>query len=98
MTGESMSKEERILRMIKRVLTEVAKDTSTPPGVQHPLRDETIQSIRECLALVAARERELGDESGRASRARPEFVDEPKKSQVVTFHRKKRRDPDKKTD
>jgi len=97
MSGETISKEERILRMIKRVLTEVAKDTSTPPGVQHPLRDETIQAIRECLSLVAARERELGEESGRANRSRPEFIDEPKKSHVVTFHKRKH-DPDKKGD
>ena len=83
------SVEEKILRMLKRVLTDIAKDTSTPPGMKHPLSENTIQSIRECLGLISAREQELAEKSGRPSRSRPEFVDEPKTTQVVTLHRKK---------
>jgi len=86
---EGPNKEEKILRMLKRVLTDIAKDTSTPPGMKHPLTENTILSIRECLGLISAREQELAEESGRPSRSRPEFVDEPKKTQVVTLHRKK---------
>ena len=71
-------KEEKILRMLKRVLTDIAKDTSTPPGMKHPLSENTIQGIRDCLGLISAREKELTEESGRPSRSRPEFVDEPK--------------------
>ncbi len=85
--AENPSQEERILRMIKRVLTDIAKDTSTPPGIKHPLSENTIQGIRECLALVAARERELNESAGRKNSARPEFIDEPKKTQVLTFHK-----------
>jgi hypothetical protein len=96
MTSEVSSKEEKILRALKRVLTDIAKDTSTPPGMKHPLSADTIQSIRDCLGLISARERELAEESGRPSRARPEFVDEPKKTHVVTLHRKKKPDSDKK--
>jgi len=86
---EVPSKEEKILRMLKRVLTDIAKDTSTPPGMKHPLSEKTIQGIRDCLGLISAREKELTDESGRPSRSRPEYVDEPRKTQVVTLHRKK---------
>ena len=77
--------EEKILRMLKRVLTDIAKDTSTPPGMKHPLSENTIQSIRECLGLISAREKELAEESGRPSQSRPEFIDEPKTTQVVTL-------------
>jgi hypothetical protein len=91
MTGHEPSPEERILRMVKRVLTDIAKDTSTPPGMKHPLSEPTVQGIRDCLALIAARERELAEAAGRTSRARPEFVDEPKKSHVVTLHRPKKK-------
>jgi len=100
---EGPSKEEKILRMLKRVLTDIAKDTSTPPGMKHPLSENTIQSIRDCLGLISAREKELADESGRPSQSRPEFVDEPNttpelaevnrventrsNTQVVTLHR-----------
>ena len=85
--NEPPSQEERILRMIKRVLTDIAKDTSTPPVMKHPLSENTIQGIRECLALVAGRERELNESAGRKNSARPEFIDEPKKTQVLTFHK-----------
>jgi len=89
MSDEAVSKEERILKMLKRVLTDVAKDTSTPAGMQHPLSEKTIQGIRECLSLISARERELAEEAGRPNRARPEFTDEPKTTHVVTLHKKK---------
>lgn len=93
---EPPNKEERILRMVKRVLTDIARDTSTPPGMKHPLSEPTIQGIRDCLALISTRERELTEASGRPNRARPEFTDEPKKSHVVTLHRpKKKPDGDK---
>ncbi len=81
--------ETRILRMVKRTLTDVAKDTSAPPGTAHPLTPETIQGLRECFGLITAREQELAEAAGRPSRARPEFVDEPKTTQVVTIHKKK---------
>ncbi len=90
-----ISKEERILRAVKRVLTDIAKDTHTPPGVKHPLSQQTIDSIRECLSLITAREAEIAEQAGRPSAARPEFVDEPKKTHVVSLHSiKKRKEPD----
>lgn len=81
--------EARILRLVKRTLTDVAKDTSAPPGTAHPLTPETIHGLRECFGLITARERELAEAAGTPSRARPEFIDEPKKTQVVTLHRRK---------
>ena len=53
MENNGLSKEEQILRMLKRVLTDIAKDTSTPPGMKHPLSETTIQGIRDCLALIS---------------------------------------------
>lgn len=91
MSTDDTAPEERILRMVKRVLTEIAKDTSTPPGMKHPLSENTIQGIRDCLALISAREKELAEAAGRPSRARPEFVDEPKKTHVVTLHPPKKK-------
>ncbi|QKT04610.1 segregation and condensation protein A [Ectothiorhodospiraceae bacterium 2226] len=67
------SKEARILRIMKRVLTDVAKETFTKPGFRHPLSDETIQNMREALMLITAREAELADAP---SRARPRYADE----------------------
>jgi hypothetical protein len=85
MTEQELSKEERILRAVKRVLTDVAKDTYAKPGYRHPLADTTIDGIRQCLALITARERELNVEAGRSMNDRPRFIDEPKSSVVVTL-------------
>jgi len=54
MTAPPESKEARILRAVKRVLTDIIKDTASPPGTKHPLSDGTIQNMRECLALISA--------------------------------------------
>lgn len=91
MSAETLSPEERILRMVKRVLTDIARDTSTPPGMKHPLSENTIRGIRECLSLISARERELAESSGRTRPARPEFSDAPKTTQVLSFHKPKKK-------
>ena len=84
-SSENGSKEQRILRMVKKVLTDVAKDTVTPPELKHPLSQQTIQSIRECLQLITAREQELQIESGTETSARPHFIDEPQKNVSVNI-------------
>ena len=98
MTKDESAKEARILRMVKKVLTDIAKDTYTPPQLKHPLSDQTIKGIRECLALITARETELAEQAGKPLTARPHFVDEKKKSVVVPLDlskSKKKRDTEK---
>jgi len=85
MNKSEFTQEERILRMVKKVLTDVVKDTTTPPGMKHPLSDNSIKGIRDCLALITAREHELQIEAGRESKARPHFIDEPQKNVVVNL-------------
>jgi hypothetical protein len=77
------SQESRILRAMKQVLTGVIRDTSTPPGHRHPLSEKTIEDIRQCLVLIAARERELADAGGQQGSERPFFSDDPKAPKVV---------------
>lgn len=89
MSNSELSKEERILRMLKKVLTDVIKDTTTPPGMKHPLSDNTIEGIRDCLSLITSRENELQVEAGRESQNRPRFVDEPQKNVVVNLEKPK---------
>ncbi len=83
MSDTEFSKEEQILQMMRRVLTDVAKDTYTKPGLKHPLSEDTILSIRDCLKLISAREAELAEAAGRPSKKRPRYIDEPPKSVVV---------------
>ncbi len=95
MTEEDLTKEERILRVMRRVLTNIAKDTYTRPGYRHPLSDATVEDIRQCLSLISAREGELNAAAGRESKARPRFIDEPNTSVVVSLNIPDPKDKDK---
>jgi len=58
--------------------------------MRHPLSDGTIQDMRQCLALISARERELAEAAGRPIGGRPGFTDEPKQQdRVIHFYKKK---------
>ncbi|MCK4950912.1 MAG: segregation and condensation protein A [Gammaproteobacteria bacterium] len=74
---EAFNKEEVILRAVKNILTRVVKDTATPPELKHPLQDDTILAIRDCLGLITEREQELAQAAGREMGMRPKFTDEP---------------------
>jgi hypothetical protein len=45
--------------------------------------------LRQCLALISARERELAKAAGSPQSSRPRYVDEPapQKEVVVRFHK-----------
>lgn len=94
-SSQDQTKEQRILRVCKRILTDVAKDTVTPAGMKHPLTENTIQGIRDCLQLIAAREAELLTEQGNESTDRPRFIDEPQKNVVVNITPSKKSDRNK---
>ena len=90
MSENELSKEERILRAMKLTLAGVIRDTATPHGMRHPLSDATIEDLRQCLALISARERELAAEAGRDTAARPRYADEPSRAgQVIDFYKKR---------
>ncbi|WP_455365612.1 hypothetical protein [Kaarinaea lacus] len=92
MAADELTKEQRILRMCRQVLTDIAKDTVTPAGMKHPLSESTIQGIRDCLQLITSREAEILNEQGRPSTAKPHFIDEPQKNVVVELTPKKPND------
>lgn len=96
MSETKPSMEQRILKAVKMTLTGVIKDTATPPGMRHPLSPETIEDLRQCLALISARERELAEAAGDPQASRPRYADEPDAGpKVVRFHPPKPRgEPD----
>lgn len=90
MSNSELSTEERILQAVKLTLAGVIRDTATPHGMRHPLSDATIQDLRQCLALISARERELAQAAGRPASGRPRYADEPQQGdQVIRFHKKR---------
>jgi hypothetical protein len=74
--------EQRILIAMRKTLGAIIKDVTPPAGMRHPFSPETMEDVRQCLALISARERELADDQGRAEE-RPYYSDEPQKAQVV---------------
>lgn len=88
MTNHS-TREGDILAAVKRALTQVIRDTATPPGLIHPLKDDTINDLRQALVLISVRERELALGAGQESEQRPYYTDEARDSgsQVVHFVR-----------
>ena len=85
------SVEQRILQAVKMTLAGVIRDTATPAGMRHPLSDQTIADLRQCLSLISARERELAQAAGEEPKERPRFVDEPRPVEnVIRFYDRKK--------
>lgn len=85
MTDTIRTTEQRILIVMRKVLGSVVKDTTPSPGLRHPLTEKTIEDIRQCFGLIAAREQELAKEAGIDVKDRPRFTDEPASSKVVSI-------------
>ena len=93
MSDTPRSKEQRILVVMRKVLASVVKDTAPPPGMRNPLSDSTIEDIRQCFGLIAAREQELAKEAGIDIKERPRYTDEVVVSKVVSIQGLKSNQP-----
>ncbi len=96
MSDQNISTEEEILQLVKSTLTAIAKDTYTPPELTHPLSSDTINQIRNCLAVITRRQQALAGERGEEFNDRPRYIDEPNDTFVVSLD--DFRDPTKKED
>ncbi len=70
-------REERILQVMRSILVDVIKDTTTKPGLKHPLKQSTISNIRHGLDLITARQKELLEASGKSWDLRPTYPSAP---------------------
>lgn len=92
MSNDTLTTEQRILIAMRQVLSAVVRDTTPPPGMRHPLNASTIEDIKQCFALITAREKDLNEQQGRSA-AKPRYADEPKKtSQVVQLVKPEKKD------
>ncbi len=78
---QELTRDREIFRIMRKVLSQVAKETATEPGLKHPLSQRCIDDIRQCLALIAARENELAQLAG-VDPERPYFSDEAQSQQA----------------
>ena len=84
--SDDLTKEQEILITLRKVLSEILKEITPPPGMKHPLSEQTLQDVRNCFGLIAAREHELAQAQGRGGE-RPHYVDEARQSEVVPISR-----------
>jgi len=85
MSKDNLTQEQQIMIMMRKILGAVIRDTTPQPGMKQPLSENTINSIKDCFALIAAREKELAEEAGIDNQMRPRYVDEPSTSKVVSI-------------
>lgn len=77
-----VSKEREILTVMRKVLTSVIRDVTPAPGRPSPLSARTTEDVRDCLKLIALRERELAEAEG-ATPEKPYYVDQMPVSKAV---------------
>jgi len=75
MDTEELSKEQRILRQMRKTLGNVVKDVTPFGGRTNPLSGSTIQDIKDSFSLIAAREMELA-EALNFDQSRPYYADD----------------------
>jgi len=80
---DDLTLEHRILIQVRQVLASVVRDVTPPPGMRNPLSASTIEDIRGCFSLIAARERELN--SSKSDRDLPVYADRAATTRVVDF-------------
>jgi hypothetical protein len=85
MNTEELSKEQRILRLMRKTLGNVIKDVTPLGGRTNPLSANTIQDIKDCFGLISEREGELA-EALNFDQAKPYYADgEQPNAKVVSF-------------
>lgn len=85
MNTEELSKEQRILRQLRKTLGNVVRDVTPLGGRANPLTDSTIQDIKDCFGLISERERELA-EALNFDQSKPYYADgETPNLNVINF-------------
>lgn len=83
MTTEHFSSEQKILRVMRKVLASVVKDVTPQEGMENPLTERTIEEIRDIFGLISLREKELLEALGRMSEERPLYPGDRTSAKVV---------------
>ena len=77
-----LSKEQQILRAMRKTLTSIVRDAAPRDGAPSPFSADTVENIRMCLGLISAREAELAYLLGLDRGSRPMYADQADAAQV----------------
>lgn len=85
MDDVELTKEQQILRAMRKTLGSIVKDAAPRDGLDSPLSSATVENIRMCFGLIAAREAELAEALGLSRSERPFYSDEDQNAKVLQF-------------
>ncbi len=85
MSDAELSKEQQIMRAMRKTLTSIVRDTAPRDGNPSPLSADTVENIKMCLGLISSREAELAEALGLSRNERPMYTDEPSTTQAIKF-------------
>ncbi|MDP2030335.1 MAG: hypothetical protein Q8K12_11910 [Thiobacillus sp.] len=80
---QTLQDEQRIMRMMRKTLTSIVRDTAPRDGNPSPLSEDTVLNIKDCLMVISNRETELARLTGRTLDERPHFTDETPNTHAV---------------
>jgi hypothetical protein len=83
MDEKALHDEQRLMRMMRKTLTSIVRDTAPRDGNPSPLSEATVMNIKDCLMVISSRETELARLTGRTLDERPHFTDETPTSHAV---------------
>lgn len=86
MSVEHFSPEQKILRVMRKVLASVVKDVTPQDGMDNPLSARTIEEIRDIFGLISLREKELLESLGHVSAERPHYPGEQTSAKVIPIN------------
>jgi hypothetical protein len=90
MNFDELSKEQEMMRRMRKVLTSIIREITPAPGDKYPLSKSTVEDIRSCLWQLVARERELEEAIGRSNEEHPDYFDELPQFQNAGFYPKRK--------
>ncbi len=80
-----LSKEQQIMRAMRKTLTSIVRDAAPRDGMPSPFSPDTVENIRMCLGLISAREAELAEAIGLDRNERPRYSDEEPTAKTLQF-------------
>ena len=85
MNKEELKKEQHLLSQMRKTLGNVVRDVTPLGGRPNPLKESTIQDIKDCFLLISDRERELAEKLN-FDQAKPYYRDgEQPNATVLNF-------------
>jgi hypothetical protein len=80
---KALHDEQRLMRMMRKTLTSIVRDTAPRDGNPSPLTEATVLGIKDCLMVISSREAELARLTGRTLEERPRYADETPTTHAV---------------